>query len=126
HTTANNAEHTTIADFSIGDSIVFDAAAANVTAYANVGTVQGNDIATAIAAALALTVGTITSADQAKSVYGFKWEYNGTTETYLYYNSTNGETTTVATDTLVKLSGNVDLDSISLNTGTATGDITIA
>ncbi|WP_141108585.1 hypothetical protein [Campylobacter fetus] len=80
----------------------------------------------AIAAALAITVGDITSADKEKSVYGFTWSNNGTTETYLYYNSTNGETTTVATDILVKLSGNVDLDSISLNADTVTGDITIA
>ncbi|QEL44442.1 beta strand repeat-containing protein [Campylobacter fetus] len=125
-TTVGGGEHTTITDFSAGDSIVFNATAANVAAYANVGTVQGANIAAAIAAALAITVGDITSADKEKSVYGFTWSNNGTTETYLYYNSTNGETTTVATDILVKLSGNVDLDSISLNADTVTGDITIA
>ncbi|MPB73089.1 cell surface protein, partial [Campylobacter fetus] len=121
HTTAGGTEHTTIADFSAGDSIKF--AGSGVVAYANVGTVTDSTLAAAITAALALTAGTISEADQAKSVFGFKWEHDGTTETYLFFNDTKAGTTTIVTDTLVKLSGNVDLDSISLNSDTG---VTIA
>ncbi|RUT48830.1 hypothetical protein BWK51_09290, partial [Campylobacter fetus] len=108
---------TTITDFSNGDKITF--AASDVAAYANVGTVAGANLAAAITAALAVIVGDITTADQEKSVYGFTWN----DDNYLFYNSTNGEVTTVVTDILVKLSGNVDLDSISLNADTG---VTIA
>ncbi|OCR89977.1 hypothetical protein CFT12S02225_09050, partial [Campylobacter fetus subsp. testudinum] len=114
HTTAGGTEHTTIADFSAGDKITFAAAVAGYQ-HSTADLSSAGTLKAAIDAVL-------TNNDTAQTVYGFT--YGGAN--YLYYNSTNGETTTVATDTLVKLSGNVDLDSISLNTGTATGDITIA
>ncbi|OCR90697.1 hypothetical protein CFT12S02225_04200, partial [Campylobacter fetus subsp. testudinum] len=118
---ATAADFTTITDFSTGDSIKF--AADSVAGYANVGTVTDSTLAAAITTALALTAGTISVADQAKSVYGFKWEYNGTTETYLFYNAANSSTSATTSDIVVKLSGNVDLDSISLDGATG---VTIA
>ncbi|OCR93229.1 hypothetical protein CFT12S02842_08815, partial [Campylobacter fetus subsp. testudinum] len=108
---ATKADFTTITDFSTGDSITF--AASGITTYGNVGTVAGVTLKDAIDAVL-------TATDEANTVYGFT--YNN--ESYLLYNSTTGTNTgTVATDIVVKLSGNVDLDSISLNSDTG---VTIA
>ncbi|OCR93230.1 hypothetical protein CFT12S02842_08800, partial [Campylobacter fetus subsp. testudinum] len=116
---ATKADFTTITDFSTGDSITF--AASGITTYGNVGTVAGVTLKDAIDAALAVTnvAPSITTADKAESVYGFT--YNN--ETYLFYNKANLSTSATTSDIVVKLSGNVDLDSISLNSDTG---VTIA
>ncbi|AVK80779.1 hypothetical protein C6B32_02640 [Campylobacter fetus subsp. testudinum] len=110
---ATNADFTTITDFSTGDSIKFAADSVAGYKHSTADTSASGTLKDAIVAVL-------TAADVAKTVYGFT--YNN--ESYLLYNSTTSTNTgTVATDIVVKLSGNVDLDSISLNSDTG---VTIA
>ncbi|MPB59561.1 cell surface protein, partial [Campylobacter fetus] len=109
-TTATNTENTTITDFSAGDSIKF---AASVTAYGNVGTVQGASLLEAVKAAIKVTdkAPGITTEDKETTVYGFT--YNG--DNYLFYNNANSSDSTTANDVLVKLAGTtVDLDSLTV------------
>ncbi|WP_052235346.1 beta strand repeat-containing protein [Campylobacter fetus] len=111
-TTVGTPEYTTITDFSAGDKITF---AASVTAYGNVGTVAGASLKLAIDAALAVTnvAPSITTADQATTVYGFTWN----NDNYLFYNLANGSANPAATDVVVKLTGTtVDLDSLTVST----------
>ncbi|OCR84570.1 hypothetical protein CFT12S05168_09120, partial [Campylobacter fetus subsp. testudinum] len=104
-------EHTTITDFSAGDSIKFAAA---VVGYKH----SAADTSSAGSLKLAIDA-VLTAEDTAQTVYGFT--YGGAN--YLFYNAANSSTSATTSDIVVKLSGNVDLDSISLNSDTG---VTIA
>ncbi|OCR92159.1 hypothetical protein CFT12S02263_07435 [Campylobacter fetus subsp. testudinum] len=111
-TTVGTPEYTTITDFSAGDKITFAANSVAGYQHSTADTSSASTLKDAIDAVL-------TVADVAKTVYGFT--YGGAN--YLFYNAANSSTSATTSDIVVKLSGNVDLDSISLNADTG---VTIA